>query len=113
MRQKKFESEDVKVGYNIIVKALETPLIQIANNAGVKGDVIADKVKRFNKDTKGYDAQKNEFVDMFEAGIVDPTKVTRSALENAASISASLLTTEVAIVPKKEQDSTLRLPGMI
>ena len=103
MNRKKFASEDVAVGYGIVVKALETPLIQIANNAGVKGDVVADRVRRSASISKGYDALKNEYVDMYEAGIVDPAKVIRSALENAANVSASLLTTEVAIVPKKEQ----------
>lgn len=103
LNRKKFDSEDIGVGYKIVVKALEAPLVQIANNAGVKGDVIADRVRRFNSDSKGYDALKNKYVDMYEAGIVDPAKVIRSSLENAANVSASLLTTEVAIVPKKEQ----------
>ena len=106
LNRKKFDSEDIAVGYNIVAKALEAPLIQIANNAGVKGDVVADKVRRSTVFSKGYDALKNTYVDMFEAGIVDPAKVIRSALENAANVSASLLTTEVAIVPKKEQPAT-------
>lgn len=113
MQRKKFESEDVKRGYEIIVKALEAPLIQIANNAGVKGDVIADRVKSSTSVSKGYDALKGKFVDMLAAGIIDPAKVTRSALENAANISASLLTTEVAIVPKKEQPQGITLPIQI
>ena len=103
LRRKKFDSEDIAVGYRIVVKALEAPITQIANNAGVKGDVVADRVKRFTNISKGYDALKNQYVDMYKAGIVDPAKVIRSSLENAANISASLLTTEVAIVPKKEQ----------
>ena len=86
---------------------INTTLIQIANNAAVKGDVVADKVRRSTVFSKGYDAVKNTYVDMFEAGIVDPAKVIRSALENAANVSASLLTTEVAIVPKKEHPHTL------
>ena len=106
LNRKKFDSEDIAVGYNIVTKALEAPLIQIANNAGVKGDVVADKVRRSTVFSKGYDALRNTYVDMFEAGIVDPAKVIRSALENAANVSASLLTTEVAIVPKKEQPAT-------
>lgn len=105
LNRKKFDSEDIKVGYNIVVRALEAPIIQIANNAGVKGDVVADRVRHFASVSKGYDALRNRYVDMFEAGIVDPAKVIRSALENAANVSASLLTTEVAIVPKKEQDN--------
>ena len=106
LNREKFDSEDIAVGYNIVAKALEAPLIQIANNAGVKGDVVADKVRRSTVFSKGYDALRNTYVDMFEAGIVDPAKVIRSALENAANVSASLLTTEVAIVPKKEQPAT-------
>ena len=102
---------DVKAGYNIVLNALTAPIVQIANNAGVKGDVVAYIVGS-NKDfNKGYDALNDAYVDMYKEGIVDPAKVIRSALENAASISASLLTTEVAIVPKKEQQqATVALP---
>lgn len=103
MNRKKFDSEDVAVGYNIVVRALEAPIVQIAKNAGVKGDVVADRVRRSKVVSKGYDALKNQYVDMYEAGIIDPAKVIRTSLENAANVSASLLTTEVAIVPKKEQ----------
>lgn len=109
LKRKKFESEDVKVGYNIIARAIQVPLVQIANNAGVEGAVIADKVKNNKNINYGYDALKNTFTDMLKAGIVDPAKVTRSALENAAGISASLLTTEVAIVPKKEEPQGLQI----
>ena len=103
LKRKKFESEDIAVGYRIVVKALEAPITQIAKNAGVKGDVVADRVRNSKPFSKGYDALKNKYVDMYKSGIVDPAKVIRSSLENAASVSASLLTTEVAIVPKKEQ----------
>lgn len=97
---------DVKAGYNIVLNALTAPITQIANNAGMKGDVVAYIVGS-NKDlTYGYDALDDSYVNMYDAGIVDPAKVIRSALENASSISASLLTTEVAIVPKKEQQQT-------
>lgn len=114
LNTKKFDSEDVKVGYAIVKKSLEAPLVQIANNAGVKGDVIAEKIKSTNDFNKGYDALKGKYVDMFKAGIIDPAKVTRSALENAANISASLLTTEVAIVPKKEQPQGINItPQML
>jgi chaperonin GroEL len=109
LKRKKFESEDVRVGYNIIARAIQVPLVQIANNAGVEGAVIADKVKNNKNINYGYDALKNTFTDMLKAGIVDPAKVTRSALENAAGISASLLTTEVAIVPKKEEPQGLQI----
>ena len=94
---------DVKAGYNIILDAIVAPITQIANNAGVKGDVVAYIVGSDKDFAKGYDALNDKYVNMFKEGIVDPAKCIRSALENAASISASLLTTEVAIVPKKEQ----------
>lgn len=115
LNTKKFASEDVKVGYHVIKRALEAPIIQIAKNAGVKGDVVADKVAHFKSCSKGYDALKGVYVDMFDAGIVDPAKVVRSALENAASISSSLLTTEVAIVPKKEEPQGIQIsaPQMV
>ena len=96
-------SADVRAGYNIVLNALTAPITQIANNAGVKGDVVAYLVGSNTDFTYGYDALEDRYVNMYEEGIVDPAKVIRSALENAASISASLLTTEVAIVPKKEQ----------
>ena len=92
---------DEKTGMTIILRALEEPLRQIAENAGVEGSVIVDRVKG-ERDGIGYDAYKAEYVDMIEAGIVDPTKVTRSALQNAASVSSMLLTTEAAIANIKE-----------
>ena len=99
--------------YDIIKRSLEAPLVQIANNAGVKGDVVAEKVMSSSSMSKGYDALKNTYVDMFEAGIVDPAKVTRCAIENSANISASLLTTEVAIVPKREEpQASISIPTM-
>lgn len=98
-----FTSNDVKVGYDIVLNALSAPITQIANNAGVKGDVVSYIVSTNTSFSYGYDALKDEYVDMYDAGIVDPAKVIRSSLENAVNISASLLTTEVAVVPKKEQ----------
>ena len=87
---------DTKTGMTIILKSIEEPIKQIAINAGLEGSVIVEKVK--NSDLGiGYDALKEEYVDMIEAGIVDPTKVTRSALQNAASVSAMILTTESAM----------------
>ena len=107
-------SADVRAGYNIVLNALTAPITQIANNAGVKGDVVAYLVGSDTDFTYGYDALEDRYVNMYEEGIVDPAKVIRSALENAASISASLLTTEVAIVPKKEQQQpafALQMPN--
>ena len=89
---------DERTGARIVLKALEAPLRQIAKNAGLEGSVIIDKIVSANKPNYGFDAQNEVFVDdMIAAGIVDPTKVTRSALENAASISAMLLTTEALV----------------
>ena len=93
---------DMKTGAEILLRALYAPLKQIAINAGAKGDVIVDKVVNLGGD-QGYDALNDTFVDMFKAGIVDPAKVTRSALQNAASIAAMLLTTEAAIVDIPEE----------
>jgi chaperonin GroEL len=87
---------DEKTGVKIIMKALEEPVRQIAANAGLDGSVILEKIKN-EKDGIGFDALNDQYVDMFEAGIVDPAKVTRSALQNAASVSATLLTTEAVV----------------
>ncbi len=95
-------SEDEKHGFNIVKRALEEPMRQIAENAGLDGAVIADKAKNEKKGI-GFDAAKMEWTDMVKAGIIDPAKVTRSALQNAASIASLLLTTECAIsdIPEK------------
>lgn len=94
---------DEKTGVSIIVKALEEPLKQIAINAGLEGSIIVEKVKEEAKGI-GFDALNNEYVDMIKTGIVDPTKVTRSALENAVSIASMVLTTEAAVVDVKSED---------
>ena len=92
---------DEKTGANIVLKALEAPLHKIAENAGVDGSIVVDKVKNSNADM-GYDAYSDTYVNMIDAGILDPAKVTRCALQNAASIASTLLTTEAAVVSKKE-----------
>ena len=94
---------DAKTGVQIVLRALEEPVRQIAANAGVEGSVVVDKIKRAKKTSFGYDALNDKYVDMVEAGIIDPTKVTRSALQNAASVAATVLTTEslVADIPEK------------
>ncbi len=97
-----FENDDEKTGFKILTAALDIPLIAIANNAGAKGEVVVDAVRKHDG-AYGYDAMANKYVDMFEAGIVDPAKVTRSALENAASVASMLLTTEAAIVEIPEE----------
>jgi len=96
-----FEADE-KTGAEILLRSLDAPLKQIAINAGESGEVVAQKIKEKGGNV-GYDAQSNEYVDMVKVGIVDPAKVTRSALENAASIAAMLLTTEAAIVDIPEE----------
>ncbi len=98
------EAGDVQTGINIVKRALEEPVRQIAINAGKEGSVIVEKLKE-QKAGIGYNAATDEWVDMIEAGIVDPTKVTRSALQNAASVSALLLTTEAVVADKPEENN--------
>ena len=93
---------DEKTGVRIVLKALEEPVRQIAANGGLEGSVIIDNIRRSGKVGYGFDAYKEEYCDMIPAGIVDPTKVTRSALQNAASIAAMVLTTESLVADKKE-----------
>ena len=95
---------DEKTGVKIVVKALEEPLRQISANAGFDGAVIVDKVKNSGKIGYGFDAYKEVYCDMMECGIVDPTKVTRSALQNAASVASTVLTTEAIVAEKKEEN---------
>jgi chaperonin GroEL len=93
---------DEKTGANIVAKALAEPMKQIAANAGIDGSVVLERVKSSGKTGYGFDAYKEEYCDMISSGIVDPTKVTRSALENAASVAAVLLTTESLVADKPE-----------
>ena len=104
--------QDSQVGINIIAKALEEPVRQIAVNAGVEGSVIIEKVRN-SEPGVGYDALHDEYKNMIKAGIVDPTKVTRSALQNAASVASTFLTTEAAVadIPAKEPAAP-GAPGM-
>ena len=97
-----FDNDDEKTGFKILTAALDIPVIAIANNAGAKGEVVVDAIRK-ETGAYGYDAMNNKYVDMFEAGIVDPAKVTRSALENAASVASMLLTTEAAVVEIPEE----------
>ena len=93
---------DEKTGVKIVLKAIEEPVRQIALNAGLEGSVIIDRIRTENKQNFGFDFATEKYVDMFAAGIVDPTKVTRSALQNAASVAAMVLTTESLVADKKE-----------
>ena len=102
------DNVDEKVGVDIVFRALEEPIRQIAENAGRSGEVILEEAKKRN-DNEGFDVTKGEFIDMFKAGIVDPTKVARSALENAASVASMLLTTKVVVTDLPEKKDN---PGM-
>ncbi len=105
---------DEKTGAKIVLRALEAPLRQIAANAGLEGSIIVDKIRRSRKMGYGFDAYNETYCDMMASGIVDPTKVTRSALQNAASIAAMVLTTESAVanIPKEEAAPAAPAGGM-
>ena len=102
---------DEKTGVNIVLKALEAPVRQIADNAGLDGGVIVHTIKNSGKIGWGFDAYKEEYCDMVSCGIVDPTKVTRSALQNAASIASTILTTESVVCDKKEENPAPSAPA--
>ena len=103
---------DEKVGVNIVKRAIEEPVRQIAQNAGLEGSVVVENVKKAGTGI-GFNALKNEYVDMLQAGIVDPAKVTRSALQNAASIASMVLTTETLVADKPEKEAPApAAPGM-
>jgi len=104
---------DERTGVNLVAKALEEPLRQIANNAGIEGSVVVEKVKEAQAEQKGmgFNALTNTYEDMIKAGIIDPAKVTRSAVQNAASISAMLLTTEAIVSEKPGEDKNAGMGG--
>ena len=106
----KGENDDENTGIHIVERALEEPLRQIAANAGVEGSVIIQKIRE-GKDDFGYNARTDEYVNMYEAGVIDPTKVSRVALENAASVAGMFLTTECAIVDLPEKDPVPAMPA--
>ncbi len=103
---------DEKTGIQIVVKALEAPVRQIAENAGFEGSVVVDKIRTSGKIGYGFDAYNEEYVDMMEKGIVDPKKVTRSALQNAASVASTVLTTEALVVSQPEKEAAAPQAGM-
>ncbi len=103
---------DERTGVRIIAKALEEPVRQIAANAGIDGSIVLDKIKNSRRTGYGFDALANKYCDMIKAGIVDPAKVTRSALENAASIASMVLTTESIVADKKEPPTPVAPAGM-
>jgi chaperonin GroEL len=106
------DNHDVQAGINIVLKALESPIRQIAENSGVEGSIVVGKIMENKSETYGFDAQTEEYVDMVEKGIIDPAKVVRAALQDAASIAGLLVTTEamVAEVPK-DKPAMPAMPG--
>jgi len=110
----KMDHEDAQIGVNIVRKALEVPMRKIAENAGRDGSVILENVRRKQKEKKdkniGYDVIKEEYTDMVKGGVIDPAKVTRGALENAASIAAMILTTEALVTDVPEKDKAPAMP---
>jgi chaperonin GroEL len=102
---------DQKVGAEIIRRAIEEPMRWIASNAGAEGSIVVAKVRASKEASYGYNAQTDTYEDLVEAGVIDPTKVTRTALQNAASIAGLLLTTEAVVVEKKEDEKAPSMPG--
>jgi chaperonin GroEL len=107
----KGHDDDEKTGIEIVRRALEEPIRIIAQNAGAEGAIVVGKVKESKDKNFGYNAQTDKFEDLVAAGVIDPTKVTRTALQNAASIASLLLTTECVVVEKKEKDKAPPMPG--
>jgi chaperonin GroEL len=103
--------EDEKIGIDIVRRALEEPIRMIAQNAGAEGSIVVGKVRESKEKNFGYNAQTDDFEDLVAAGVIDPTKVTRTALQNAASIAGLLLTTECVVVEKKEKEKAPPMPG--
>jgi chaperonin GroEL len=111
LRAWKVKDADEQVGVDIILRALEEPLRQIAENAGAEGSIVTDRVRSNPNANFGYNAQTDQYEDLVEAGVIDPTKVTRTALQNAASIASLLLTTECVVVERKEEEKAPAMPG--
>jgi chaperonin GroEL len=112
IRDYKLEDQDEQIGVNIVIRALEEPIRQIAENAGNEGSIVVDKVRTADSATFGFNARTEQYEDLVEAGVIDPTKVTRTALQNAASIASLLLTTECVVVEQKEDEKAApAMPG--
>jgi len=106
----KVSNEDEQVGVDIVRRALEEPTRIIASNAGVEGSIVVEKIRTSKDKNLGYNAQTNVYENLVEAGVIDPTKVTRTALQNAASVASMLLTTECVVVEKKEEEKAPPMP---
>jgi chaperonin GroEL len=107
------DNSDVQAGINIVLKALEAPIRQIAENSGVEGSIVVGKILDEKSETFGFDAQNEEYVDMVDKGIIDPAKVVRTALQDAGSVAGLLITTEamVAELPKDAAPMPQMPPG--
>jgi len=106
----KMDDADEQVGISIVRRALEEPTRIISMNAGVEGSIVVEKIRTSKDKTFGYNAQSDEYEDLVAAGVIDPTKVTRTALQNAASVASLLLTTECVVVEKKEEEKAPAMP---
>jgi len=111
IRDLKSDDQDEQVGIHIIARALEEPIRRIAENAGVDGSIVVERVRANESSSFGYNAQTGTYEDLVEAGVIDPTKVTRTALQNAASIASLLLTTECVVVEKPQENKGPAMPG--
>jgi chaperonin GroEL len=105
------ENPDVQAGINIVLKALEAPIRQIAENAGVEGSIVVGKIMEHKSETYGFDAQEEKYVDMVEAGIIDPAKVVRTALQDAGSVAGLLVTTEAMVAELPKEPAPMMPPG--
>jgi chaperonin GroEL len=107
----KSDNPDIQAGINIVLRALEAPIRQIVENAGVEGSIVVGKVMENKSETYGFDAQNENYVDMISAGIIDPTKVIRTALQHAASVAGLLVTTEAMVAEHPKKDSSMPMQG--
>ncbi len=111
LRKLKAKTHDVQTGIDLVIKSLEAPIRQIALNAGAEGSIVTEKVRTSDKSDFGYNAATQKYEDLVKAGIMDPTKVVRTALQNAASVASLLLTTEAILTDKPEEDKNPPMPG--
>jgi chaperonin GroEL len=105
------DNSDIQAGINIVLKALESPVRQIAENSGVEGSIVVGKILENKSETFGFDAQKEEYVDLVDAGIIDPAKVVRAALQDAASVAGLLITTEAMVAELPKEPTAPAMPG--
>ncbi|MBC7788452.1 MAG: chaperonin GroEL, partial [Anaerolineae bacterium] len=111
LKDLKFEDRDEHIGIEIVRRAIEEPMRMIVQNAGGEGSIVVEKIRTGKEDNFGYNALTDSYEDLVQAGVIDPTKVTRTALQNAASIAGLLLTTEAIVVEKKEDKPSMPSGG--